>query len=312
MVIGAHVDVGLEFQNAALCRDIIEHCADAILILSADQRITYINKAAEIMFGRPIEASIGKPLDILIPAGFKARHRALFDGFRDSSEMAKFMGRRGVDILGLRADGTEFPVSISILKSLSGADAKLVAIVRDVSEHKKLEGDLRKLASTDSLTGILNRRTFLQRTEEECARSLRHGNSLSLAMVDIDHFKRINDRFGHQVGDQAIRHVVGIVVSGLRKPDVLGRWGGEEFTVILPETDEKAAVITMERLRQRFEDTAFVHEASLNEPINLTVSIGVVEFRPGQETADDLINRADRALYAAKHAGRNKVCSATD
>lgn len=300
-------DLGLEPRSDSLYSDIIEHCADAVVILNADRRIAYLNKSAERMFGRAAATVVGKSLEILIPETARERHRVHVRRFQEADERSKFMDSRGIDILALRADGSEFPVSVSILKSGAGADRRLVAIVRDISAQKQLEQRLSKLASTDPLTGLLNRRAFLRRLDEECARSQRYGNPMVLAMIDIDHFKHVNDSFGHLAGDHAIRHVVDTVAGGLRVPDVLARWGGEEFALILPETDGKAASTTAERLRQSVEDAPLVDEPVLVDDIRLTVSIGLADFRVGRDAIEDLIGRADRALYAAKEAGRNRV-----
>lgn len=302
-----------DIQDAALYRDIVQNCADAVVVVSAEhQEITYLNKAAQAMFGRSNQAVIGKPLHILIPDRFRSNHFSLAASFRDSHDPARFMDNREVPIQGLRADGVEFPVSVSILKSYKGSDTALVAIVRDITEQKKLEDDLVKLASTDPLTGIYNRRTFLRRAEEECARAGRYGHPMTFAMIDIDHFKAINDTYGHAVGDRAICHVVNILSSGLRKPDILGRWGGEEFALILPETAQEPGLITAQRLKQCVENSPITCETEKSETIQLTVSIGLSGYNKDKEPLEALINRADQALYHAKRTGRNKVCAISD
>ena len=242
-------DINATIQNATLLRDIIANSADAIVIADAAQVVTYINSSAESLFGHSCQEIIGKPIDILMPEQFRAAHRVSADSFRDSGEQARFMANRDGSIHGLRADGTEFPANVSILKSGSGPDAHLVAIIRDVTEQKRLEDELKALASTDPLTGVLNRRTFLAHAEAEYDRARRYGRPMTFAMIDIDHFKAVNDFHGHLAGDKALCHVAGILSSGLRSTDVLCRWGGEEFALLLAETDETSALIAAQRLR---------------------------------------------------------------
>lgn len=298
---------GIEIHDESLYRNIVENCADAIIVADADQRITHINKATEAMFGHPSRSIAGQPLDILIPDDIRTKHRSLAERFRNSGESAKYMESRETPIRGLRADGTEFPLNVSILKSGEGDNSMLVAIIRDITVQKKLEAELEVLASIDTLTGILNRRSFTVRAEAEIVRAQRYGHPIAFAMIDIDYFKRINDTFGHAVGDMAIRHAVNIISGGLRTPDILGRWGGEEFALILPETDTKSALITAQRLRSCVENSPFIQVKEPKNPVRMTISIGVAGFNTGEETFDELIDQADQALYVAKRTGRNKV-----
>ena len=298
----------VEGPDKGLYRDIIENCADAIVVFNEDQTIRFVNRAAEAMFGWPGEASIGMPLGALIPERFRETHMALANGFAASGDHARFMLDRNATIFGLRSDGTEFPVSVSILKSRDDAGLALVAIVRDITAQKSLEQELEKLAGTDPLTGINNRRSFIARAEEECARAVRYGNSMALAMIDIDRFKDVNDKYGHAMGDQVLCEVVRIFREGIRKPDIFGRWGGEEFALLLPETNEQSALVLLQRLRYDVADNRFNPQDSLTVPLHFTVSIGVAGFRPREETLEELINRADQGLYSAKQSGRNKVC----
>jgi diguanylate cyclase (GGDEF)-like protein/PAS domain S-box-containing protein len=299
--------------SESLYRDIVENCADAVLVIDAHQTILSANNSAAAMFGHPGAFIVGKPLDLLIPERNRARHRSLVVNFGKTGQPARYMHERGTQIHGLRADGNEFPVNISILKSGNGAGASYVAIIRDVTEQKQTEIELQRLADSDPLTGILNRRTFVIRAEREFIRAQRYDRPLSFAMIDIDNFKAVNDTYGHAAGDHALIHVVGIVTAGMRQPDVFGRWGGEEFALLLPETDEKSALITVQRLRQRIAETPMERTEALCIPLTVTVSIGVASKKPvGEEddnTLEDMINRADQALYLAKRTGRNRACA---
>lgn len=162
---------------------------------------------------------------------------------------------------------------------------------------------LRELATTDMLTGLLNRRAITERALAELERCERAGSSLSVALVDVDHFKRVNDTHGHMIGDRVLRAVADALTSNVRPYDHVGRWGGEEFLLVLPEVDGDAGTALADRVRARLAAT----DMGLG-PGSVTVSMGVAGTAPGQHLdLDALLSRADQALYAAKDAGRNRV-----
>jgi diguanylate cyclase (GGDEF)-like protein len=168
---------------------------------------------------------------------------------------------------------------------------------------------MEELATTDSLTGLSNRRHFLDLASAEWDRTLRYDRPLAVLMMDIDHFKSINDGHGHAVGDYVIAEVADICREQKRSSDIVARIGGEEFIVLLPETDLASAVIVAERLRQQIG----ARDVDLGTRIaRVTVSIGVAELQPGMASIDELIKLADRALYVAKRTGRNRVCGPAD
>ncbi len=172
-------------------------------------------------------------------------------------------------------------------------------------ENAKLYGEVQQLAVTDGLTGLLNHREFRRRLDEGIEGSKRYHYTISLIMIDIDHFKHFNDTFGHQTGDHVLKIVSDIIKTQSRVLDVCARYGGEEFAVILPETDTPGAIILSERIRSTVYAYPFKHDGIKSQ---LSVSIGIACF-PGDATdAEDLIKRADEALYTAKKTGRNKVC----
>ncbi|OHD73298.1 MAG: hypothetical protein A2V99_01975 [Spirochaetes bacterium RBG_16_67_19] len=163
--------------------------------------------------------------------------------------------------------------------------------------------ELEMLASLDPLSGLLNRRTLFQRIEIEIERSLRLGLPLTGIMIDIDHFKRVNDNFGHPCGDMVIREIGARLTRSLRKYDYAGRYGGEEFFVLFSNTTSELARSIAERFRKDVEDSAFPWE---NEMLKLTVSIGISQYIPG-ESPERWISRADAAMYRAKQRGRNQT-----
>ncbi|MFA9216001.1 MAG: diguanylate cyclase [Sphingomonadaceae bacterium] len=168
---------------------------------------------------------------------------------------------------------------------------------------------LRSQTFSDGLTGIANRRHFDVAIEKEQRRAKRGGLALSLLMIDIDHFKAYNDHYGHQKGDQCLIQVASALASMLKRPcDLMARYGGEEFAMILPDTDVEQAMLVGEQLRRRALELDIPHERSLGELRRVTVSIGITSQPPTLAVEiDALINAADRALYRAKHNGRNRV-----
>jgi diguanylate cyclase (GGDEF)-like protein len=170
--------------------------------------------------------------------------------------------------------------------------------------------ELRRQAATDSLTGVPNRRHLMSVAEHEMARALRYGSPLALFMVDIDHFKSVNDTWGHPAGDRVIQALAAAMATSARDQDTIGRLGGEEFAAVLPETDRSGAAVMAGRLREAVETIASALTDD-GQPVHFTVSIGVAAVETADSTIEDLLGRADRALYAAKRGGRNRVEVAT-
>jgi diguanylate cyclase len=174
---------------------------------------------------------------------------------------------------------------------------------------RQLEAELEQVSDLvyqDYLTGALNRRGLEDAFAREFARSERHGTPLSIALLDVDHFKRLNDTYGHEAGDQALRHLAQVIKAILRPSDTVARYGGEEFVILFPDTTLEEAVKIMTRLQRELTKRFFLHD---NQRILITFSAGVAQ-REGRESADSLLSRADEALYRAKQAGRNRVFAA--
>lgn len=175
-----------------------------------------------------------------------------------------------------------------------------------LTQLQTVNAELAWMASTDSLTGAANRRRFLEALDIESRRAKRNGLPVSLLALDIDHFKLVNDTHGHPVGDLVLRELVASVKYSLRPHDILGRIGGEEFMVLLPDTPHAAAVSLAERIRKQVEALDITYPQGV---LNISVSIGVAEFGKDGEAADQVIKAADDRLYRAKHEGRNRVVS---
>lgn len=198
-----------------------------------------------------------------------------------------------------------FFISFSRSLDISGKFSNTIVIIENITKRKTLEKELEKLATTDPLTGAKNRRSFRDTFEKEMNRSKRYKYSLTLLIMDIDHFKKINDRFGHNTGDKVLKLLVAKCHSVLRDSDIFGRWGGEEFIVALPETDLPQASSAAERLRGELAKSELVTNDGTN--INFTVSIGFTVIEKYNIALDEIIKKADKALYMAKQQGRNRA-----
>ena len=189
--------------------------------------------------------------------------------------------------------GDQVKVGDTIFKFLSGSDM-------EAQYHETIY----RMTIVDGLTGVNNKRFLLETLEREIPRARRHGRPLTMAMFDIDHFKNINDTFGHLAGDYVLKELATLVKKRLRPDDIIGRYGGEEFALLLPETDLPGGVHIAEELRRRIDEHPFVFEA---EKIKVTVSLGVAQLS-GDDDVVAFIKAADERLYRAKREGRNKTC----
>ena len=194
--------------------------------------------------------------------------------------------------------------------TIGSAQAELQQAQRTVVEHeartKRLEAELSALSSRlneDYLTQLLNRRGLARAYQAEANRADRAKEPLCIALLDVDNFKHLNDSFGHAAGDEALVHLSRVVRESIRPSDSIARWGGEEFVILLPETNLDGAVVTMQRVQRALTRRYYMHN---HERVLITFSAGVAQ-RLGAESQDDVLARADRALYKAKAAGRNRV-----
>jgi diguanylate cyclase (GGDEF)-like protein/PAS domain S-box-containing protein len=263
-----------------------------VLTRMSDHTVTEANERAAEMFGVPLEDVRGQ----CAPDFWEHvadRHALLARVVREGtvdSYVAPLV----------RADGTRFWGDVAAQLLSFGGETSLLVGVRDITAQRALEDRLRELATVDALTGAVNRRRFFELGDEEIARADRYGGALSLAMIDADHFKRINDTFGHAAGDEALVHIASTLRAGLRRSDTVGRYGGEELALLLPATELAGARLLVDALRAAV--------ASSPREVRVTVSAGVVERTPGESLAS-MLRRADAALYRAKADGRNCVRS---
>ncbi len=177
---------------------------------------------------------------------------------------------------------------------------------RDITRLKRIQTQLEQLATIDMLTQVYNRRYFLELAEREFLRSVRYRHPLALVLIDLDYFKQINDRFGHPAGDKVLFECAQICRASIRESDIFARFGGEEFAVLMPETDAGDALMAAERIRSALATTLINLDGT---QLTITASLGIAIIDNDDTTVAYLVNRADKALYRAKEAGRNQVVS---
>ncbi len=280
-------------------RTITEMAANPIVMIDAAGSVSFWNPAAEKLFGYSAEEAMGKDLHkIIVPLRHYEEFRRGFEGFARTGE-GPILGRT-LEMTAQKKDGTEFPVDLSISAIRINEQWHAVGIIRDITERKEAEHKLREFAEKDALTGTLNRRKFYELLEQEKERAARYGRSLSLIMFDIDHFKAVNDTYGHAAGDRVLKKISSAVTGNIRKSDILGRVGGEEFAVLATETTAESALALAEKIRSA------VEAAEHDDAGRITVSIGVSAYETDL-TMDEFVRRADKALYTAKNNGRNRV-----
>lgn len=295
----ARAEVALAASEARH-RSLVELAPDGI-VLHRNGKIVYMNPAAAALIG------VGSPdngvghsiFEYIVP--------------EDRALAAERLQR--VTSTGLPGGPTEFRIrrdngQIIVCEVVSGVAPSsdgidVQSVVRDVTDRKRLEEEFKRFAATDYLTGARNRRAFFEQAETEWRRARRHRRSLSVLMLDVDRFKRINDAHGHSVGDDVLRLLVAGCRRVLRAEDILGRYGGEEFVALLPEVEIEGALAVAERLRAQAASTTV---PAGERKVHFSVSIGVTEARLTRETLDDALRRADDALYDAKNSGRDRVC----
>ncbi len=293
----------LESHNTWL-KTVMDHVHEGIMTINPEGRIESANQAVAKMFGYEVETLVGKNISLLMPESSRQAYAKGFRHYVARSSYKNKMPGRELLLQGGRQDGSCFPLELHVNEVRLAGKLYFLGAMRDITRRKRRDAELKMLATTDSLTGVRNRRDFLFHGERELARSCRYQQPLAFIMLDIDNFKSINDRYGHPVGDQVLKAVSRCCTDVLRENDIFGRVGGEEFAVALPQTSLAEAANSAERLRVAV--AALVVPLEDGDSVNATISLGVAELEEGASQFDELFKRADSALYRAKENGRNR------
>jgi diguanylate cyclase (GGDEF)-like protein len=270
-----------------------------------DVQILYVGPYCQTLLGLPPQALIANPESVIARIHRKDQQHVV-----DVHKQA-FANRSNYECefrYFVTADDQRWlKITASTSPGAGDEHALWSGFMYDITDSKHRIETLHELAYRDPLTGAENRRAFMEKLEAEFHRTHRTGKSAAVIMLDIDHFKHVNDTHGHDAGDLVLKHLVTVLQGALRRIDSLGRIGGEEFAVLLPETTMKAATDLAERLRALVES----QEVSLpGAMVNYTISLGLAAIEPSAESASAVLKQADKAMYQAKHSGRNRVCVA--
>ncbi len=282
---------------------LLESAPDAILVADRHGRILMINQCLERLFGYSREELLGKNLDMLLPEAYRERHHHDRVKFFQVPEQRGMLAKPRLE--GLRKDGSLIPLDIttSILEDVAEGQ-QAVAFIRDVSPWRKLEDDLRHLATHDTLTGLPNRSLFRDRLDQELVVARRENQMLAVMLLDLDHFKVVNDSLGHDFGDLLLQEVAQRLASCLRAGDTVARLGGDEFAIILPAVTQVHDVTTIaEKLFSPFDAPLLLN----NREVQVGFSLGVSLFPADGKTVDELLADADAAMYHAKAEGRRCI-----
>jgi diguanylate cyclase (GGDEF)-like protein/PAS domain S-box-containing protein len=291
---------------------IAENSVDIICRTATDTTLLYVSPSCLRILGWTAVEMTGRPAtDFILPDDLPT--------VRESIERCNTVGVDGVTatIRFRRKDAVHVWMEVNaraVRDSATGDPTEHVIVMRDITERKLLEEKLSALALTDGLTGLANRRAFDEDLDREWKRTLREGSQISLLLIDIDHFKAFNDRYGHQFGDDCLRAVAVAVAGCMRPSDTTARYGGEEIAVILPTCDIVNALEVAEQIRATVEALQLSLEEGREPTAFVTISIGVATAlaRHGGtiRMPESLLLAADNALYKAKHAGRNQCVTA--
>ena len=288
----------------------VEHSPASIVITDINGNIEYVNLKFTAVTGFTFDEVLGK----ILPNTFGASEMPP-EISTDHWQVVRSGKEWRGEMINHRKNGESYweAVSISPITDTNGAITHFVAVSEDITSRKeaeekikRLNAGLEQLAMTDYLTSLYNRRYFMQRGAEEFKRAKRHSQALTLLMMDLDEFKKVNDTYGHEAGDMALQQAAAALKFSLRETDILGRIGGEEFAVLLPNTSLEDALQLAERVRQAIAIASFETVGEVFT-INFTISIGVASFADEMSSIDDLLRNADAALYDAKNNGRNCV-----
>ncbi|MDQ6694166.1 MAG: sensor domain-containing diguanylate cyclase [Chloroflexota bacterium] len=332
-------------------RSLFETSIDGILLVTTDGSIFGANQAACAILGRTPDEITGSAIESILDPSDAQSHAALAelgevgqfhgeltflknqqlplpeepdgeagDEVEGQTQVTQVLadlrttGKLPGDIDLLRADSPYFPVDVSCaMHTMEDGSRKISIIFRDATERKQMLEALRELAVRDELTALYNRREMINILQEAVRQAALRDGCASLVMIDLDHFKTVNDTYGHQAGDEVLRQVGQLIRGEIRASDRAARYGGEEFSLILPATSGEEAFVVAEGLRETVSQHVFSVDTRTRKllPMSVTVSMGVATFPADAITEEGLLAAADRALYGAKRQGRNCVMASS-
>ncbi|MCG7852833.1 MAG: diguanylate cyclase [Methanosarcinaceae archaeon] len=267
---------------------LVESMQDNLIVLDDHERIIDINPSAEQLIGQAQRKVIGK-----------SAHK-VFDSYPDLKGNY-FHSRRDITL-------NNFHYDLRVTNVFNDQETLIgrMILLRDITEEVKMFEEIQNLATIDSLTGIYNRRHFFELANNELSRKSRGYYPVSLIMMDVDHFKEVNDRYGHQTGDRMLNQAAQLCKENIRQYDIVGRYGGEEFVILMPSAGIECANKVAERICKKIEES-FIEINNARVQVTVSLGIACMDNNVGDITLDQLIMRADKALYAAKADGRNQV-----
>ncbi len=283
-------------------RSILENISDGIITIDEFGRIETFNKAAQNLFDYSFEEAYGQPVALLMPDSMKRHHPQYIENYKQHGIRHAIDRER--EEMAQRKDGSLFPMSIKVKEMVLDDQRFFTAVVADISERKAAMERLREMAEKDALTGLHNRRYFLDELERAVNRAIRGGVNVTLLYIDLDNFKFVNDTMGHLAGDQVLIEVTEMLGNRVRSGDLFARLGGDEFAVLLYQVDEETAVRVADSYRQLLAEYSFKYDGRI---VDIGCSIGVARYTEGINNKEDLLARADLACHIAKRSGRNRL-----
>jgi diguanylate cyclase (GGDEF)-like protein/PAS domain S-box-containing protein len=308
-----------QLEEGELLRIAVEASPCAMLVVSNQGLLVKVNRAAEQLFGYVPGELIGQPVEVLVPEHQRSKHVVQRREFQVEAG-TRPMGR-GRDLTGRKRDGSVFPVEVGLSQVSTSRGEYILGAVVDLTDRKATEdrivsqanelleanAKLSEMASTDSLTALWNRRSFVEQLGIQLDMALRNSRPLSVLILDIDHFKPYNDKYGHLAGDVVLQQFARILRSSARRSDYVARLGGEEFGVISPETSSSGAIRVGERFRGAIEAASWPRRHVTASVGATTVQHPVDTWQAEPPSYSSVLAEADKALYYSKEHGRNRV-----
>ncbi|MHB1183604.1 MAG: GGDEF domain-containing protein [Desulfobulbia bacterium] len=293
-------------ESEEIFRVVFNSVQSAVILIDNHDMIRFFNPAAERIFGYTCEEVLGKSLhSLVVVEEMQATARKALAEFWHTGQGPIIDTSR--ELVARKKDGRIFPAEVFVARVRKNDAYWAVGAVLDITDRKVKEEKLVMLATMDGLTGVFNRRHFLFLAEQEVARSKRYNKDIYFLMFDLDHFKEINDTYGHEAGDRVLQDFASICTAGLRRADIFGRMGGEEFAALVVEAKGEEALAVAERIRKNFASQSIGKDGTEK---NLSVSIGISRLDPATGSLEAAYAKADKALYEAKDQGRNRVIMA--